>query len=106
MTGTRAKRVKAASPLWVGFLAPSVRLTGELVDFSETGVLVRCSKGVALDTMGRLGIAVGDEMFRSVAVARRHVPGVGVAFKINHMTPRNRDLLRRLLYLNQQKLSA
>lgn len=82
----------------VGFLGPSVHLTGDLVDLSETGVLVRCSQDLKPETVGRLGIDVGNEILRTVAVVRRKVPGVGIAFQISQMTPRDRDLLRRLLF--------
>ncbi len=82
----------------VGFLGPSVHLTGDLVDLSETGVLVRCSQDLKPETVGRLGIDVGNEILRTVAVVRRKVPGVGIAFQISQMTPRDRDLLHRLLF--------
>ena len=91
-------RVKPVRPILAGFLGPSVHLTGDLVDLSETGVLIRCAEDVRPDTVGRLGIDVGNEILRTVAVARRKVPGVGVAIEISHMTPRNRDLLHRLLF--------
>ncbi len=98
MTATRAKRVKPERQIVVGFLGPSVHLTGDLVDLSETGVLVRCSQDLKPETVGRLGIDVGNEILRTVAVVRRKVPGVGIAFQISQMTPRDRDLLRRLLF--------
>ncbi len=82
----------------VGFLGPNIHLTGDLVNLSETGALVRCKEEVDLNISGRLGIDVGNEILRTVAVVRRKVPGVGVAFEISHMTPRNRDILHRLLF--------
>ncbi len=98
MASARAKRVKPERQIRVGFLGPSVRLSGDLVDLSETGALIRCSEGVDLDVVGRLGIDVGNEVLRTLAVVRRKVPGVGVAVQISHMTPRDRDLLHRLLF--------
>ena len=82
----------------VGFLGPCVHLTGDLVDLSESGVLVRCAQELKPETIGRLGIDVGNEILRTVAVVRRKVPGVGIAFQISQMTPRDRDLLHRLLF--------
>jgi len=98
MTGKRAERVKPARQITAGFLGPGVRFTGDVVDLSETGVLVRCSQEIRPNTIGRLGIDVGSDVLRTVAVARREVPGIGVAFEISHMSPRNRDLLHRLLF--------
>lgn len=106
MAGLRPKRIKPAGYHRVGFLAPGIRFTGELVDLSETGVLVRCCQNVALDTMGRLGIAMGNEILRSVAIVRRNVPGVGVAFRMSHMTPHDRELLRHFLFRNGQNSPA
>jgi hypothetical protein len=98
MTATRAKRVKPERQIMVGFLGPNGHLSGDLVDLSETGVLVRCSQNLEPETIGRLGIDVGNEILRTVAVVRRKVPGVGIAFQISQMTPRDRDLLHRLLF--------
>ena len=98
MTATRGTRVKPDRQILVGFLGPRVHLTGDLVDLSETGVLVRCSEDLEPETIGRLGIDIGNEILRSVAVVRRKVAGVGIAFQISQMTPRDRDLLHRLLF--------
>jgi hypothetical protein len=98
MTRTRAQRVKPIRQILVGFLGPGVHFTGDLVDLSETGVLVRCSHDVQPNTMGRLGIDMGNDILRTVAVARRKVPGVGVAFQMSNMAPRDRHLLHRLLF--------
>jgi hypothetical protein len=46
---------------------------------------------------GRLGIQVGYETMRVAAIARRVVPGVGIAFEFSHMYPHDRELLRRLI---------
>jgi hypothetical protein len=44
-----------------------------------------------------MAIPVGHETSRIVAVAKRRLPGIGVAFEFSHMTPHDRELLRRLL---------
>lgn len=97
-TGTRALRLKPERQIQVGFLGPGIHLVGDMVDLSESGVLVRCSEKVLPNTIGRLGIDVGNDILRTLAVARRQVAGVGVAFEMSQMTPRNRDLLHRLLF--------
>jgi hypothetical protein len=97
MAERQAKRVKAKRRIAVGFLGPDIHITGEMVDLSESGVLVHTSQTLAPQTMGRLGMDMGPETFRTIASVRRNVPGVGVAFQFIHMTPHNRDLLHRLL---------
>ena len=97
MAGRASKRFKPARKTTVGFLGPEIHFVGDLVDLSETGVLVRASQTVEPGTLGRLGIEVGAETFRAFGVVRRNVPGVGVAFQFTRMTPHNRDLLHRLL---------
>lgn len=97
MPDRKAKRFKAAHRIRVSFVGAAARLSGELVDLSNSGLLVRCSETPELETLGRLGIEMGRESIRIVAVVRRHVSGVGVAFKFNHMNPRDRELLHRLV---------
>jgi hypothetical protein len=81
-----------------GFLGPKVHCTGELVDLSETGVLIECPELlVRPQTMGHFGINTGHEILRSVAVARRRVPGVGIAFQFTQMGQHDRKLLHGLL---------
>lgn len=92
------KRFKALTPVSVGFVGANVRFTGKLVDISLSGTLIRCSKNVEPGTMGRLGFEVGDEMFRVVAVVRRRVAGVGIAFSFQQMSQSDRQVLRRLLF--------
>ena len=74
-----------------------MRFTGDLVDISSTGLLLRCHQEIELGTIGRMAIPVGHETSRIVAVAKRRLPGIGVAFEFSHMTPHDRELLRRLL---------
>ncbi len=81
----------------MGFLGGGVRFTAEMVDLSTTGVLLRCSEDIPLGTVGRMAIPVGYETSRVVAVAKRRLPGLGIAFEFSHMAPHDRELLRRLL---------
>lgn len=81
----------------MGFLGGGLRFAGELVDLSTTGVLMRCEEDIPLGTVGRMAIPVGYETSRVVAVAKRRLPGVGIAFEFSHMAPHDRELLRRLL---------
>jgi hypothetical protein len=74
-----------------------VHVTGDLVDLSESGALVRCSENLPLETMGRFGIEIAPETFRTIALVKRHVPDVGIAFHFTQMTPHDRQLLHRLL---------
>jgi len=97
MAGRRAKRFRATRTIPVGFIASNARFTGHLVDISKTGLLMRCSHSLALGTVGRIGIALAQETVRIVAVVRRHVPSVGIAFEFVQMSARDRELLHRLL---------
>lgn len=67
------------------------------MDISTTGILLRCEEDIELGTVGRMAIPVGYETSRVVVVAKRRLPGVGVAFEFSHMSPHDRELLRRLL---------
>ncbi len=97
MAGRRAKRFKAPFTIPIAFLGSSTRFTGDLVDISTTGLLLRCEQDIEPGTIGRMAIPVGYETSRVVAVAARRIPGVGVGFEFRHMTPHDRELLRRLL---------
>jgi hypothetical protein len=44
-----------------------------------------------------MGIQIGYETMRVAAVAKRVIPGLGIAFEFSHMYPRDRELLRRLI---------
>lgn len=67
------------------------------MDISRTGLLLRCNEDIELGTIGRMAIPVGYETARVVTMATRRLPGVGIAFEFRHMSPRDRELLRRLL---------
>jgi len=97
MPGRRAKRIRAATKVPVAFIGAGARFSGELVDASTTGMLVRCPENIEIGTPGRIGIQVGWETLRCAVVVRRHIQGVGVGFEITHMNPHDRELLRRLL---------
>ena len=68
-----------------------------LVDISTTGLLVRCEQPVESGTVLRVGIDVGQETFRGTVVARRQVPGIGVALEFQSMGLRDRPKLHALL---------
>ncbi len=97
MAGRRAKRVKATRKVVVGFLGAGVRFSGYLIDISSNGLMVRSSENLRVGDIGRLGIDMGHATIRIVAVVRRVVPGVGVAFEFSTMGPRDREMLQRLL---------
>jgi hypothetical protein len=69
-----------------------------------TGVMMQTSAKLDADAHVRLGIEMGVDTFRTVAVVRRTVPGVGIAFEFAQMTQRDRQLLGRLIL--SFKLSA
>ena len=81
----------------MAFQGVSSRFTGDLVDASTTGILLRCNENMALGSMGKIAIPVGHETCRAVVMAKRRLPGVGMAFEFTHLTIHNRELLRRLL---------
>ena len=80
-----------------GFIGSGARLAGELVALSKKGAVICCSENAEPGTMGHLGIPIGHEMFRAVAMVRRRVPRVGIHFKFVKMSTRNRHLLHRLI---------
>lgn len=81
----------------VAFLGSGLRFTGDLVDISTTGLMLRTDQEIELGTLGRMAVTVGHETSRVVGVAKRRIPGVGIAFEFTHMSPRDRELLRLLL---------
>jgi hypothetical protein len=81
----------------VAFQGGDKRFTGDLVDLSTTGLLLRCSEDMALGSMGKMAIPVGHETCRAVVVAKRRLPGIGIAFEFTHLSIHDRELLRRLL---------
>jgi hypothetical protein len=81
----------------VGFQGSGVRFTGDLVDVSTTGLLMRTDQDFELGAIGRMAITIGHETCRVIGVAKRRIPGVGVAFEFSHMSPRDRELLRLLM---------
>jgi hypothetical protein len=81
----------------VGFQGSGVRFTGDLVDLSTTGLLLRTDQDIELGAIGRMAITIGHETCRVIGVAKRRIPGVGIAFEFSHMSPRDRELLRMLM---------
>ena len=80
----------------VGFVGSGHRLTGDLVTLSPYGLFVRSKREVRAGTFLRVGIMVGDETFRAVAVVRHSEAGAGFAVEFIQMTSSDRALLRRL----------
>jgi hypothetical protein len=93
----KATRHAANVTVYVGILGVGLRLTGKIVDLSMTGVLMRTSEKLEPGTNVRMGIEMGVDTFRTVAIMRRVVPGVGIAFEFAQMSQRDRQLLGRLL---------
>ncbi len=82
----------------VGFISGERRFVGCLVALTRNGLIMRCTEDLRPGTIGRLGIALGPEIFRAVAVVRRRIPGVGLHFKFTRMSSYDRMLLRHLLH--------
>lgn len=97
MAGRRFKRVKPVRKVIVSFMGGGVHFSGELADLSESGILIRCTQELPLETTGQLAIEMSPETFRTIAVVKRHVAGVGVAFQFIQMSPHDRERLRRLM---------
>ena len=98
MPNRRGKRFRAATKIPVGFIGAATRFTAELHDISTSGCLIRCPDvQLAIGDSGRLGIQIGYETMRVAVVARRAIPGLGIAFEFSHMYPHDRELLRRLI---------
>jgi PilZ domain len=98
MPNRRGKRFRATTKIPVGFIGAGTRFTADLYDISTSGCLLRCPDDqVAVGEAGRLGIRVGYETMRVAVIAKRAIPGVGIAFEFSHMYPHDRELLRRLI---------
>ena len=97
MAGRRAKRHRVRRHILVGFLGAGTRFTGDLVDLSRTGMLVRTPTELEPGAVGRAGIALKSETLRSVVTVRRRVPQVGLAFEFTQMNQHDRELLHSLL---------
>ncbi len=106
MAGRKTKRVQAVQSIPVGILGGDTYFTAQLVDISRTGLLVRCAEDLPVGTVGRIGIPLGAETLRIVAVVRRRIAGIGLAFQFVQMSHRNRALLHRLLMRLEQMLTS
>lgn len=93
----KAPRFPAKVMVYVGILGVGLRMTGRIVDLSMTGVLMQSSTALEPGTNVRLGIEMGVDTFRTVAIVRRMVPDAGIAFEFAQMTQRDRQLLGRLI---------
>ncbi|MGH6628292.1 MAG: PilZ domain-containing protein, partial [Burkholderiales bacterium] len=81
----------------VVLLGTDLNQIGDLVDVSITGLLLHTDRDFELGAMRPMAISVGNETSQVIAVAKRRIPGVGTAFEFSHISPRDRELLRRLL---------
>src|SRR6267378_5657880 len=81
MAGRRFKRIRSMRPVRAAFMGGGIHFTAEIVHASESGMLVRTSQELELDTIGRLAIDMLPETFRTVVVVKRLVPGVGLALQ-------------------------
>ncbi len=98
MPNRRGKRFRATTKIPVGFIGAAIRFAADLYEVSTSGCLLRCPENqVAVGDAGRLGIQIGLETLRVAVVAKRAVPGLGIAFEFTHMSPHERELLRRLV---------
>ncbi len=79
------------------FLGADSNHIGDLVDVSISGLLLHTERHFDIGEMRPMSISVGKETSQVIAVAKRHIPGVGTAFEFSHISPRDRELLRRFL---------
>lgn len=93
----KSSRYEATIEVHMGILGVGLRMSGKIVDLSMTGVLMQTTRKLDAGAHVRLGIEMGVDTFRTVAIVRRTVPGVGVAFEFAQMTQRDRQLLGRLI---------
>lgn len=97
MAGRKAKRFKTPAAAPVVLLGTNSNQIGDLVDVSISGLLLHTNQYFEIGEMRPMTISVGHETGQVVAVAKRHIPGVGTAFEFSHISPRDRELLRQLL---------
>ncbi len=97
MAGRKAKRFKTPAAAPVVFLGTDMSRIGDLVDVSISGLLLHTDQVFEIGAMRPMTISVGNETSQVVAVAKRRIPGVGTAFEFSHISPRDRELLRRFL---------
>ena len=93
----KGTRYTATVKVHMGVLGVGSGLTGKLADLSMSGALMRTSVHLEPGAHLRLGIEMGVDTFRPLAIVRRNVPGVGIAFKFAQTSQRNRRLLGRLI---------
>lgn len=93
----KAVRYEAKAEIHIGILGVSVRKTGRVVDLSMSGVMMQTPEKLEPGTHVRMGVEVGTDVLRTMAIVRRTVPGVGTAFEFAQMTQRDRQILGRLI---------
>ena len=94
MEGRRAPRVRAQTPISVGFVSSNEKFVGSLLDFSPFGLSVRTAHEVKAGMILKLGIVSGAEVFRAAAIVRTSIPG-GFGVEFLSMHPVDREALRR-----------
>jgi len=77
----KAVRYEAKAEVHIGILGVGVRKTGRVVDLSMTGVMMQTPEKLEPGTHVRMGIEVGSDVLRTMAIVRRTIPGVGTAFE-------------------------
>ena len=97
MAGRKAKRFKTPAAAPVMLLGTDSNQIGDLIDVSITGLLLHTNQYFEIGEMRPMSISMGRETSQVVAVAKRHIPGVGTAFEFSHISPRDRELLRCFL---------
>ena len=85
-------------------LIPHMDVLGMETVEAMNGVMMQTSEKLESGTHVRMGIEVGSDVLRTMAIVRRIIPGVGVAFEFAQMTQRDRQILGRLIL--QLKLSS
>lgn len=97
MKGRKTRRYRPSRVVLVGFVGAERRFTGDLMNISSSGMLVKCTEDVEPGVRLRAGIEVGLEIFRAGVVVRRRVPEAGIAFEFVNMSTRDRQKLHQLL---------
>ena len=81
----------------VGFISGEARFVGPLVALRKDGLIMECQELLVPGTIGRLGIPVGADLFRAVAMVRCRIAHLGLHFRFIRMSSYDRMLLRRLI---------
>jgi len=90
----RAARVRAQTPIDVGFVGTDERFTAPLHEISPFGLSVKSAREVKTGTIFKLRVRAGNEVFRAAAIVRALIPG-GFGVEFLSMNPPDRELMRR-----------